>query len=262
MAEYIEGKRPVIEALRGGTPVKRVLIADGIKRDGLVNDIMRKAKNRNIPVSMVPRKELEKHSARGSHQGVMAEAKPYAYASLQDVIAAAEKDAQARNGAALVLLLDHITDAGNLGAIARSAEVVGASGIIIPNKRSAHVTAATYKSSAGAIINLKIAQVANLGQAIERLKEAGFWIAGASEHATESIWGANLKGKMGLVMGNEEEGLARLTRENCDFLMALPQVGTTQSLNVAQASTAVMYEWLRQNWDGMGIQSNTGDAAR
>lgn len=248
MAEYIEGKRPVIEALRSGTPIRRVLVADGVKRDGLINDILRKAGNRDIPVKMVPRKELEKHSARGSHQGVMAEAQPYRYAGLEEVIAAAAQDAEQRDGSALVVLLDHITDAGNLGAIARSAEVVGASGIVIPNRRSAQVTAATYKSSAGAIINLNISQVSNLGQAIDRLKEAGFWIAGASEHATDSIWRSNLKGKIGLVMGNEGEGISRLVREKCDFLVALPQVGTTQSLNVAQASTAAMYEWLRQNW--------------
>lgn len=248
MAEYIEGKRPVIEALRSGTPIKRVLVADGAKRDGLINDILRKAKNRDIPVKMVPRKELEKRSARGSHQGVMAEAQPYRYATLEDVIVAAERDAGQRDGSALVVLLDHLTDAGNLGAIARSAEVVGASGIVIPNRRSAQVTAATYKSSAGAITNLNIAQVSNLGQAIDRLKESGFWIAGSSEHATDSIWDSNLKGKIGLVMGNEGEGISRLVLEKCDFLVKLPQVGVTQSLNVAQASTAAMYEWLRQNW--------------
>lgn len=248
MAEYIEGKRPVIEALRSGAPIRRVLVADGAKRDGLIKDILRKAGNRDIPVKMVSRKELEKHSARGSHQGVMAEAQPYRYAGLEEVITAAADDADQRDGSALVVLLDHITDAGNLGAIARSAEVVGASGIVIPNRRSAQVTAATYKSSAGAIINLNISQASNLGQAIDRLKEAGFWIAGASEHATDSIWHSNLKGKIGLVMGNEGEGISRLIREKCDFLVALPQVGTTQSLNVAQASTAAMYEWLRQNW--------------
>ncbi|MGI6590298.1 MAG: 23S rRNA (guanosine(2251)-2'-O)-methyltransferase RlmB [Eggerthellaceae bacterium] len=248
MAEYIEGKHPVIEALRTDTPISEVLIADNAKRDGLIADIMRKAKQRSVPVKMVPRKELEKHSARGSHQGVMAKARPYDYASLGQIIQAADVDAAQRGGSALVVLLDHITDAGNLGAIARSAEVVGASGIVIPNRRSAQVQTATYKSSAGAIANLHIAQVANLGQAIDRLKEEGFWIAGASEHAQDSIWKANLKGKIGLVMGNENEGLSRLTREKCDFLVALPQVGTTQSLNVAQASTAAMYEWLRQNW--------------
>lgn len=258
MIECIEGKRPVIEALRSATPIKRVLIADGAKRDGLVEDIIRKAKQAQVPVKAVPRKQLDSRSVRGSHQGVIAEVEPYPYASLGTIIEAAEKDAAARAGSALVVLLDHVTDAGNLGAIARSAEVVGASGLVIPSKRSAHVTAATYKSSGGAIVNMKVAQVANLGQAIDRLKQAGFWVAGASEHADTGIWQANLKGKMGLVMGSEGEGLARLTQEKCDFLMALPQVGATQSLNVAQASTAVMYEWLRQNWDGMGVDSATG----
>lgn len=248
MAEYIEGKRPVIEALRTGTPISEVLVADGVKHDSLIADIMRKAKQRSIPVATVPRKQLDQRSVRGSHQGVMAKARPYEYASLGKILKTAADDAEQREGAALVVLLDHITDAGNLGAIARSAEVVGASGIIIPNRRSAQVQAATYKSSAGAVANLPIAQVPNLGQAIDRMKDEGFWIAGATEHATESIWKTNLKGKVGLVMGSESEGLSRLTREKCDFLVALPQVGATQSLNVAQASTAAMYEWLRQNW--------------
>ena len=120
--------------------------------------------------------------------------------------------------------------------------------MVIPNKRSARVTAATYKSSAGAIANVKVAQVANLASTMERLKEEGFWVAGASEHAREPIWQSNMKGKMALVMGNEGEGLSRLTWEKCDFLISLPQVGKTASLNVAQSATACMYEWLRQNW--------------
>ena len=147
------------------------------------------------------------------------------------------------------MVLDHITDAGNLGAIARSAESVGAAGIVIPNKRAAHVTAATYKSSAGAISHINVTQVANLSQTIERLKKEGFWVCAASEHAQEVAWKSNLKGKIALVMGNEGEGVSRLVLENCDFGVKLPQVGEISSLNVAQASTACMYEWLRQNWE-------------
>ena len=248
MAEYIEGKRPVIEALRTGVPLESVLMADNLKRDGLVQDILRKAKAADVPVKTVPRAKLDERSERGSHQGVMALANPYAYSSVGQILADAENQPEIRGGRALVVMLDHITDAGNLGAIARSAEAVGASGIIIPNKRSARVTAATYKSSAGAISNVKVAQVANLAQTIDRLKEEGFWVAGASEHAKGSIWETNLKGKICLVMGNEGEGLARLTREKCDFLVSLPQVGAISSLNVAQSATACMYEWLRQNW--------------
>lgn len=247
MADYIEGKHPVIEALRGGVPVERVLMADNLKRDGMVADILRKAKAAGVPVETVRRADLDAKSERGSHQGVMAQAAPFAYASLQDVVNAALAHAEERDGRALVVVLDHITDAGNLGAIIRSAEVVGASGVVIPNKRSARVTAATYKSSAGAVSRIPIAQIANIKQACERCKEAGFWVAGASEKADTAIWDANLKGKMVLIMGNEGEGLARLTQESCDFLVALPQVGEVGSLNVAQAATACMFEWLRQN---------------
>ena len=144
-----------------------------------------------------------------------------------------------------MVILDHLTDAGNLGAIARSAEAVGACGLVIPNKRSAKVDASTYKSSAGAIAHMPVAQVPNLVQVMARLKERGFWVAGASEQADDVIWRSNLKGKIALVMGNESEGLSRVVKESCDFLVKLPQMGEVASLNVAQASTACMYEWLQ-----------------
>ncbi|MBQ9069414.1 MAG: 23S rRNA (guanosine(2251)-2'-O)-methyltransferase RlmB [Eggerthellaceae bacterium] len=247
MADYVEGKHPIIEAFRAGVPIERVLMADNLKRDGLVSDMLRKAKAAGVSVETVRRSDLDARSERGSHQGVMAQVAPFAYVNLQDVVNVALQQAQERDGRALVIILDHITDAGNLGAILRSAEVVGASGVILPNKRSARVNAATYKSSAGAVSRIPIAQVANVKQTCERLKEDGFWIAGASEKAPDAIWDANMKGKMVLVMGNEGEGLARLTQEACDFLVALPQVGQVGSLNVAQAATACMFEWLRQN---------------
>lgn len=247
MADYIEGKRPIIEALRTQVPVKRVLLADNTKRDPLVEDILRKAKRFDVPVSTVSRKKLDELSERGSHQGVMAETKPFQYVNGTAILKAAERSAAENDGRALVVMLDHITDAGNLGAIARSAESVGASALVIPNKRAARVTAATYKSSAGAIAHINVCQVANLVQSIERFKENGFWVAGASEHADGFIWDANLKGKIVLVMGNEGEGLSRIVQESCDFLVKLPQLGEVSSLNVAQASTACMYEWLRQN---------------
>ena len=247
MADYIEGKRPVIEAFRTGVPVRRILIGDFVKRDGMIEDIMRKAKRYKVPVEMVPRKALEDRSVRGSHQGVMAEAKPFAYVGIGEVIDAATQSAQQRDGAALVVLLDHITDAGNLGALARSAEAVGASGLVIPNKRSARVDAATYKSSAGAIAHMPVAQVSNLVQAITRLQEAGFWVVAATEHAQDILWDVNMKGKIALIMGNEHEGVSRLVLENCDLFGKLPMAGEVASLNVAQAATACMYEWLRQN---------------
>ena len=247
MADYIEGKRPVVEALRTQVPMRCVLMADNVQRDSLINDILRKAKNRGIPVKTISRKKLDEISERGSHQGVVAEALPFEYVNGSAIIEAAAASAAKHDGRALVVVLDHLTDAGNLGAIARSAESVGAAGIVIPNKRAARVTAATYKSSAGAISHIPVAQVANIASTLDRLKEEGFWVAAATEHAADVIWDANLKGKIALVMGNEGEGVSRLVLEHCDFGVKLPQVGDISSLNVAQASTACMYEWLRQN---------------
>ena len=250
MAEFVEGKRPVLEALKARVPGKCLYVAEGLKGDKVVDDVVRRCHKMGMSVKQVKRSELDAKSERGSYQGLMLETKPYAYVSAQDIIDNAHSHAEEHGGNALIVLLDHITDAGNLGAIARSAEIVGASGIIIPNKRSARVTAATYKSSAGAISHLNIAQVGNIAQVIERLKKDNFWVAGASEHATQCIWDAPMAGRLALVMGNEGEGLSRLTQERCDFLVALPQAGKVGSLNVAQAATACMYEWMRQSERG------------
>lgn len=246
MAEYIEGKRPVAEALRTKVPARRLYVAEGLKGDKVIDDVVRRAHKMQISVKQVKRFELDKRSERGSHQGLMLEVEPYGYVSAQEIVVAAKKHAEANDGNALIVILDHVTDAGNLGAIARSAEIVGASGILIPNKRSARVTAATYKSSAGAISHIKVAQVSNIAQTIDRLKEEDFWVAGASEKASECIWDAPMAGKLALVMGSEGDGLSRLTQERCDFLVGLPQAGKVGSLNVAQAATACMYEWMRQ----------------
>ncbi len=255
MAEFIEGKHPVWEALSTHVPITRIFLADGNKHDRLLQDILHMAARQHIVMETVPRAQLDKRSKRGSHQGIMAQAQPFAYASLDDIIARGNDQAvslavshsSSAAPCALIIVLDHITDAGNLGAIARSAESVGAAGIIIPNKRSAYVTASTYKSSAGAISHIPVAQVANLQQALARLKNEGYWVAGASEKAEGGIWDANLTGNVCLVMGNENTGLARLTQEACDFFVSLPQRGVVSSLNVAQSATVCMYEWLRQN---------------
>lgn len=246
MAEFIEGKRPVNEALRNNVPVRRLYVAEGLKKDKVVAEITKRCHKRGISVKQVPRHELDKLSERGSHQGLMLETESFQYSSTKEIIIAAKKRAEANDGCALIVVLDHITDAGNLGAIARSAEVVGASGILIPANRSVKVTAATYKSSAGAIANIPVARVAGIPQVIDTLKENDFWVAGASEKAKDCIWDSNMAGKIALVMGSEGEGLARLTMERCDFLVGLPQAGTIGSLNVAQAATACMYEWMRQ----------------
>jgi 23S rRNA (guanosine2251-2'-O)-methyltransferase len=168
---------------------------------------------------------------------------PYAYdyATLFDLINAA----RGRDNA-LILVLDHITDAGNMGAVLRSAEVVGATGVLIPAKRAAPVNETVYRSSAGAVEHLRVAREPNLTSALKRLKEAGFWVAGATEQASDDLWHAPLEGRLALVMGAEDTGLSRLVRATCDFEVKLPQRGVTPSLNVAQAATVLMYEWLRR----------------
>lgn len=247
MASYIEGKRPVIEALRAKVPMRRITIGDYVRQDSLVKDIMRKAKQQGIKIVRASRREMDERAAQTAHQGIIAQVAPYNYAGIGEIIDCAQKQAQATNRSALVVVCDHITDAGNLGAICRSANAAGACGLVIPNKRSAHVEASTYKTSAGAVAHMKLAQVSNISQVLMRLKKEGFWVCAATEHAQDEVWDANLKGKIALVLGNEQTGISRLTLEACDFLVKLPLAGAVESLNVAQAGTALMYEWVRQN---------------
>lgn len=237
----IEGRNAVLEALRAGMPLKRIYLADGTKPDRTLEEIERRASQVGVEFTRAAKRKLDERSERGSHQGVLAEAKPYRYASLDDVIKRAEG-----KESALIIALDHVTDPGNLGAIVRTAEVVGADGVLVAKRRAAAVTPAAYKSSAGALAHVALAQEANLANSLERCKEAGFWIAGASERAEQTVWEAPLSGRIVLVMGSEGEGLARLTAERCDFLVRLPQAGQIGSLNVAQATTAIAYEWLRR----------------
>lgn len=240
--EYIEGRRAAAEALRTGFPVKRALVADAEgRRDAALAQLVDQLRGANIPVEYVAAEQLDALSSHGAHQGIALEVGAFPYVDLADVIAAAGA------GPALVVVLDHVTDAGNFGAIVRSAEVVGAAGVVIANKRAAEVTVATYKTSAGAVMHLPIARVPNIARALEQLKAAGFWTVGASEHAESSCWDAPLTGRIALVMGSEGDGISRLVLETCDDLTKLPQRGATESLNVAQAATALCYEWLRVN---------------
>ncbi|MDZ4170006.1 MAG: 23S rRNA (guanosine(2251)-2'-O)-methyltransferase RlmB [Coriobacteriia bacterium] len=238
---HIEGKHAVLEALRAGMPLERILVAEGAKPDRGVDEIRRLASADGVRVDVVARKELDRLSERGAHQGIVAAARPFDYASLDTVIRESADDRWS-----LVIALDHITDPGNLGAIARTAEVIGAAAVLVPGRRSAGVTPAAWKAAAGALAHVPLVQETNLVRSLVRLKEAGYWVAGASECADQSVWDAALEGRIVLVMGSEGEGLSRLTRETCDFLVSLPQAGKIGSLNVAQATTAIAYEWVRR----------------
>jgi 23S rRNA (guanosine2251-2'-O)-methyltransferase len=239
--EPIEGRNAVAEALRAGRSLSRVMFAQGVKPHPTLDDIRRRAEAAGVPVEVVPRRKLDEVSARGAHQGVVALGAPFAFTPLEDIIAAGIAAPRS-----LVVALDHVTDPGNLGAAARSCEAVGAHGLVVPKERSAPVTSVAEKAAAGALSYLPVAQVPNLVQALGKLKDAGYWVAGAEEGGSGDVWDSALDDHLVLVAGAEGSGLARLTREKCDFLVGLPVLGRVGSLNVAQAVTALAYEWLRR----------------
>ncbi|MDR1412668.1 MAG: 23S rRNA (guanosine(2251)-2'-O)-methyltransferase RlmB [Actinomycetes bacterium] len=253
---YLEGKHAIEEALLAHQPIQRIWCASGMKPDATLSVIMQMAQDAGIPWEVTSHDRLNEMSergtvrgaargaARGFHQGVIAEVEPYQFAALSDIIAATRTATSA-----LVVVLDHITDPGNFGAVARSAEAVGAAGLVVASRRAAALTPAAHKAAAGAFSYLPTAQVVNITRALAELKDAGYWVAGASEHASDLAWDSPLRGKIVLVMGAEDTGLSRLVSETCDFLIKLPQQGKVSSLNVAQAATALMYEYLRQNYE-------------
>lgn len=239
-AGLIEGRRAVAEALDAATPLSRAYVAAGAgSRDARLDELVGRLEAAGVPVEEVARERLDAISSHGAHQGIAVRTRPFRYAELADVVA------RAGTGDALVVVLDHVTDEGNFGAIVRSAEVVGAAGVVIPKARAARVGTAAYKTSAGAVLHLPIAQVPNLADALGRLKEAGFWAVGSTEHAEQAVWDEPMPGRCALVMGSEGEGISRLVLDRCDLVRRLPQRGVVESLNVAQATTVMCYEWLR-----------------
>ena len=248
-SDLIEGRRAVEEALGAGVPLKSALVQiQSLDADPALERLAQRLGAAGVSVERVPRNRLDQLSSHGAHQGVIVRAKPFQYVELGDVIAAAGK------GNALVLVLDHVTDEGNFGAIVRTAEVVGAAGVVIAKARSASVGLGAYKTSAGAVLHIPIAQVSNLARAVEELKAAGFWSCASTEHAKDDVWSAPLAGRVALVMGSEGEGISRLVLEKCDFACKLPQRGRVESLNVAQACTVMCYEWLRREMTGEGAR--------
>jgi len=242
MSELIEGRNAVLEALRAGLTLERVAIADGLRSDPVLDEIRELADRAGIRVETVARPALDRQSARGAHQGVIATARPFHYTELAEVMGAT-----AGRERSLVIVLDHVTDPGNLGAVVRSAEVAGADAVIIPKDRSASVGPVAHKASAGATAYLPVVQVSNLARALQELKDAEYWVAGADERGEQDLWDAPLTGRLALVMGAEGGGLARLTRERCDFLVRIPVAGRVSSLNVAQATTVLAFEWVRRD---------------
>ena len=236
----IEGRNAVIEAFRSGKTVDKLYILDGCQ-DGPVMTIKREAKKHDTMVKYVTRERLDQMSQTGKHQGVIAVIAAYEYAEMEDIL----QKAREKEEAPFIFLLDNIEDPHNLGAIIRTANLAGAHGVIIPKNRAAGLTATVARTSAGALNYTPVAKVTNLSKTIEELKKEGMWFVCADMGGT-SMYQLDLKGPMGLVIGNEGDGVSRLVREKCDFIASIPMKGDIDSLNASVAAGVLAYEIVRQ----------------
>ncbi|MBQ3132146.1 MAG: 23S rRNA (guanosine(2251)-2'-O)-methyltransferase RlmB [Clostridia bacterium] len=242
----VMGRNAVREAIKSGRSIDRILVVKEL--DGSLREVIGLARDRNLQIREVDRSKLDEmcmpfgHGGKpGNHQGIIAQVPGVEYCDISDILDVAKE----RNEKPFIILLDGVEDPHNLGSIIRSAECAGAHGVIIPKRRSASVTASACKASAGAVEYMKVARVSNLGGAIDRLKDEGLWIAGADMAGT-AMDKADLKGAIGLVIGSEGEGISRLIKEKCDFLVSIPMVGRIDSLNAAVAAAVLMFEKKRQ----------------
>lgn len=236
----IFGRNAVLQALRAGKDVSRILVARGTKHDGMLGEALEIARRENIPIVETERDALIKLLKRGSlHQGIVAEAGEFEYADVQDLLTAA----QSKNEPPFLLLLDNVQYVTNFGALLRTAEIIGVHGVIIPEHRQAGVTGQVRKASAGAVDFIQIAQVTNLAQTIEELKRQNIWVVGIEEAPTAIPYDkGDYTIPIAFVVGSEVDGLRRLTRDKCDYLVQLPMWGKTPSLNVSVAGSVILYE--------------------
>ena len=236
----IEGRNAVIEAYRAGRPIDKLFILDGCQ-DGPILTIKREAKAKQTPVKFVTKERLDQLSETGKHQGVIAYAAAYEYATVEEIL----DNARQKGEAPFLFLLDNIEDPHNLGAIIRTANLAGAHGVIVPKNRAAGLTAVVAKTSAGALNFTPVARVTNLAKTIEELKKEGIWFV-CADMGGESMYRLNLTGPIGMVIGNEGDGVSRLVKEKCDFIASIPMKGDIDSLNASVAAGVLAYEIVRQ----------------
>ena len=233
----IEGRNAVLEAFRSGKTIDKLFVLDGCQ-DGPVRTILREARKYDTIINYVPKERLDQISETGKHQGVIAYAAAYEYAEVEDMLKAAEEKGEPP----FLILLDGIEDPHNLGAIIRTANLAGAHGVIIPKRRAVGLTATVAKTSAGALNYTPVAKVTNLTATMEDLKKKGMWFV-CADMGGELM---NLKGSIGLVVGNEGEGVGKLVREHCDMVASIPMKGDIDSLNASVAAGVLAYEIVRQ----------------
>ena len=236
----IEGRNAVIEAFRSGKTIDKLYVLDGCK-DGPVMTVIREAKKANTIINYVSKEQLDRMSHTGHHQGVIANAAAYEYAQVEDILNVASEKGEPP----FIFILDGIEDPHNLGAIIRTANLCGAHGVIIPKRRAAGLTATVLKTSAGALNYTPVAKVTNIGNTIDELKEKGLWFV-CADMGGQVMYELDLKGPIGLVIGNEGEGVSRLVKEKCDFVASIPMKGNIDSLNASVAAGVLAYEIVRQ----------------
>lgn len=239
--DVLIGRNAVIEAIRSGRGINKLLIADGDK-EGSVKEVISLAKEQGIVIQFVERSKIEGIAGGLRHQGVLAYVAPVAYSDLETILRAAETKGEAP----FLLLLDELEDPHNLGALLRTADATGVHGVLIPKRRSVPLTATVAKTSAGAVEYVPVARIGNIAQTLRKLKDKGFWVAGADMDGSQNYYEADLTGPLVLVVGSEGHGMSRLTKEQCDFIVKMPMVGKINSLNASVAGSILMYESMRQ----------------
>ena len=240
MSEQIEGRNAVLEAFRSGKCVDKLFILDGCQ-DGPVRTIAREARKTDTIINYVSKERLDQLSETHAHQGVIAQVAAYDYSTVDEILARAEEKGEAP----FLIILDNVEDPHNLGAIIRTANLAGAHGVIIPKRRAVGLTSTVAKTSAGAINYTPVAKVTTIVRTIEALKEKGIWFV-CADMGGETMYDLDLTGPMGLVIGNEGEGVSRLVREACDFTASIPMKGDIDSLNASVAAGVLAYEIVRQ----------------
>ena len=245
--DVLVGRNAVTEALKSGRGINKLWIASG-DREGSVAEIAALAKERGIVVQYVERAKIEALAGGHRHQGVLAYVAPVPYAELEDILKAAEEKGEAP----FLVLLDELEDPHNLGALLRTADATGVHGILIPKRRSVSLNATVAKTSAGAVEYVPVARIGNIAQTLKKLKEKGFWVAGADMDGEKAYYEADLTGPLVLVVGSEGRGMSRLTKEACDFIVSMPMVGRINSLNASVAGSILMYESMRQRLQKKG----------
>lgn len=236
----IEGRNAVIEAFRAGKTVDKLFVLEHCK-EGSMNTVLREAKKHDTIINYVKKERLDQMSETGKHQGVIAYIAAFEYATVDDIL----KKAEDKGEPPFVVILDDIEDPHNLGAIIRTANLAGAHGVIIPKHRAAGLTATAVKASAGAVSYTPVAKVTNISKKIEELKDKGLWFVCADMGGT-TMYDLDLKGPIGLVVGNEGKGVSRLVKEKCDFIASIPMFGDIDSLNASVATGVLAYEIVRQ----------------